>query len=281
MCSRDQSGRHICAATGCAIGRPFLVRGQERLAGRAARGDWSARGVTPDTRGIPAARRARLAEHWTRIGLMEHASVAAFARFTLHLLALGAPPDLILASQQATADETTHARCAFALASAYGARPVGPDALALDGAMDGFDLASFVTTLLCEGCIGETVAAIEAREALDHARDPAVRAILATVADDEQRHAELAWRTLAWLVGQGRAAPRIVNGVLARAMDDVAHARCADPTDADLLPHGIVSDSRRRELRRDALKRVIALCASALLDRVARRKSSKCVAGTS
>jgi hypothetical protein len=269
MCSSDPSGRHVCAKVSCAIGRPFLVRGEERLAGRAARDDWAARGITPDARDIPAHQRARLAEHWTRIGLMEHASVAAFARFTLHLLALGAPPELVLAAQGATAEETTHARLAFALASAYGGVPVGPDALALDGAMDGFDLESFVATLLHEGCIGETVAAIEAREALDRARDPAVREVLTTIARDEQRHAELAWRTLTWLVGQGRVSRSVVHCTLARALDDIAGALRAHPTDSDLVFHGIVGDAERRELRKSALERVITPCARALLDEAA------------
>jgi hypothetical protein len=281
MCSRDQSGRHLCSRNYCAIGRPFLVRGKERLAGRTARSDWAARSVAPDTRGIPAAQRARLAERWTCIGLMEHASIAAFARFTLHLLALGAPPELVLAAEAAIADETTHAQLAFALASAYGGAPVGPAALALDGAMDGFELASFVMTLLYEGCIGETVAAIEAREALDHACDPAVREVLAIIADDEQRHAELAWRTLAWLIGQGRVPRNIVNEVLARALDDVADARRTESTESDLLHHGIVGDGRRCKLRRAAIERVIAPCARALLEPVAKRRSSKCVASAS
>jgi hypothetical protein len=279
MCSREQSGRHICAATGCAIGRPFLVRGEERLAGRAARGDWAACGLTPDTRGIPAPVRARLAEHWTRIGLMEHASIAAFARFTLQLLALGAPPDLVLAAQQATADETKHARLAFAIAGSYGGAPVGPDALSIDGALDGFDLERFITTLLLEGCIGETIAAIEAQEALAHARDPVVREVLVTVAREEQRHAELAWRTLAWLVAQGRVARGLVDAVLARTRESAAVAGRADPKEGDLLAHGIVGESRRRELRADALERVIAPCAAALFAGAPKAVGPRCYFG--
>ncbi len=142
---------------------------------------------------------------------MEHASIAAFARFTLHLLAVGAPPDLVSLSQQAIGDETEHARLAFSLASAYAGEAVGPGALAIDGSLDGFDVIELVGTLLREGCIGETVAAIEARDALDGVRDAAVRGVLETIARDELRHAELAWRTLGWLVSSGRVSRALVR----------------------------------------------------------------------
>lgn len=66
------------------------------------------------------------ADFWTRVGLMEHASVAAFSRFSLQLMALGAPSDLLQKSHEAAADEIRHARDAFALAGHYAGRPVGP-----------------------------------------------------------------------------------------------------------------------------------------------------------
>jgi hypothetical protein len=270
MCSRANSGRHICASTGCVVGRPFLVRGEDRLAGLASRSDWVAHNVTADARELSAALRDRVADRWARVGLMEHASIAAFARFTLHLLALGAPPDLVLAAQQATVDETTHAGLAFALASAYGGAPIGPGALSIEGALDAFDIERFVATLLQEGCIGETLAAIEALEALGHARDPAVRQVLATIAADEQRHAELAWRTLAWLVAEGRVARSVVSAALIDVIERAAMAVGADAPDLDLRPYGILDDVGRRELRADALAHVIAPCARALLERVAR-----------
>jgi hypothetical protein len=48
--------------------------------------------------------------------------------------------------------------------------------------------------------VGETVAAAEAAEACEHARDSGVRQILATIAADERRHAELAWRFVGWAI---------------------------------------------------------------------------------
>ncbi len=68
-----------------------------------------ARGGSPE--------RAALGAAWLRNALMEHASVAALARFTLELLAVGAPADLIRDSNAAASDETRHAELCFALAA--------------------------------------------------------------------------------------------------------------------------------------------------------------------
>ena len=82
----------------------------------------------------------------------------------------------------AMADETLHARLAFGLAGAYAGEAIGPGRLAIDSCLDDRDLAAIIATVVHEGCVGETVAAIEAREAMDAARDPVVKDVLATIA---------------------------------------------------------------------------------------------------
>ncbi|MGH7434479.1 MAG: ferritin-like domain-containing protein, partial [Polyangiaceae bacterium] len=156
----------------CVTGRPFLVHGSERMAGCIVRPDWRA-DLAPDTRSCTDSQRSRAAAHWAKVGAMEHASIAAFARFTLHLLSLGAPAELVTLSQQAMGDETEHARLAYGLASSYADLPLGPGALAIHGSLDASTTDEIVATLLREGCIGETLAAIEARDALEHDLDPA------------------------------------------------------------------------------------------------------------
>lgn len=89
------------------------------------RADWSGEEAL-DVSGIPASEREAIARGWARAGLLEHASIAAFARFTLQLLALGAPPALVLDARAAIGDETEHARLCFTIASAYAGRPLGP-----------------------------------------------------------------------------------------------------------------------------------------------------------
>jgi hypothetical protein len=252
-CTRAASGQHLCGPQNCELGRPFLIRGEERLAGVEARRDWSAERIRPDL-DLTQSARAALAQGWTRIARMEHASIAAFARFTMQLMALGAPATLVRAAQTAMGDETEHALMAFALASAYGGAPVGPAALSIEGAIDGWDIAAFVATLLREGCIGETIAAIEAREGAEQAADPCVRAVLSTIARDELRHAELAWRTLAWLVSAG-----LVDRE--RLWEEFERAACERQTPwtdgEDLSKHGLATEARRAQLRQSALQTVI------------------------
>ena len=47
------------------------------------------------------------------------ASIAAFARFTMMLLAVGAPPELVVAAQRASIDEVAHARSSGPNCSGY------------------------------------------------------------------------------------------------------------------------------------------------------------------
>jgi hypothetical protein len=176
-----------------------------------ARGRRAARSWGPDIRmdtplvtHLPRALREELADAWLEDALLEHASIASFARLSLELLAVGAPADLCEATHRAALDEIRHAGLCFALAAAYRGEPVAPTALPITGDLR---LASSLTALAVstfqEGCVGETIAALVAEEQLARATDPAVRAALAVIAEDEARHAELAWRIVAWAVRAG------------------------------------------------------------------------------
>lgn len=262
-------------------GRPFLVDHAPRTAEAIRRADYAApTGVRLDD--IPADVRAALAAEWTRIGLMEHASVAAFARFALQLLGLGAPPELLEACQLAMADELRHTRIAFGLASAYAEAPLGPGALQLDGALaESSDdlLADVVMGTLVEGCIGETIAALDAREGAIHAADPHVQRALSEIATDEERHAGLAWRFLDWALTQR---PALASELLARARAQLAGApsrltaetwRETSSTEAALLEHGILPPHQKLELEALALEHVIVPCLAALASKHATASS--------
>jgi len=199
---------------------------------------------------------------------MEHASVAAFARFTLELLAFAAPAELVASASQAMADEVAHARGAFSLASRYRGQAVGPGPLSIEGSLAASDLEECVFTTFLEGCIGETVAALEAREALAHASEPAVCALLARIADDEARHAELAWRFLKWALPRcDRVLPGRLSRALASEIDaSPSPAPAAETLQAALRAHGVLTDAERSALRRSALRNAVAPCLRALLE---------------
>lgn len=183
-------------------GRPFLVEESARFAEVESRRDWFEATISPNLSGLSPLERAELAAHWSRLGQMEHASIAAFARFNLQLLALGAPADLVESCNQALVDETAHARLCFAFASAYAGTKLGPSKLDMSHCFEETTLLSVTQLVISEGCIGETVAALEALADAERATDPVVKAALFRIASDERNHAELAYRFVRWALEQ-------------------------------------------------------------------------------
>jgi len=192
----------------CYVGRTFFVdEGIVKAELRAGR-SWRA-GSVPEVSAMPAATRRALAEAWARDGLFEHASVASFSRFAMELLALGAPADLVRDTHAAAVDEVRHAELCLGLASAYFGESVEPAALPVPGPLViEANLATVAAEAVMEGCIGETVATVQALDALAAATDPAVREVLEVTVADETRHAELAWRFVAWAIDEGGAPVR-------------------------------------------------------------------------
>jgi hypothetical protein len=204
---------------------------------------------------------------------MEHASVASFARFTLDLLALGAPAALVLDAQDAGRDEIEHATACFAIASRYAGQNLGPGRLDVGGALPPVDLAEATRAAIVEGCIGETLSALLAEARLARAEDAEVRAALRRIANEEARHAELAWRFVGWAVTTGgdevrAAAGRAFDAALAtipQSWDAGLHGIASET----LRAHGLLDEAAAREVAEHAMKDVIAPCAAALTGGVA------------
>lgn len=98
---------------------------------------------------------------------------------------------------------------------------MGPAPFAI-GAVDVCsDLAAVAASAVIEGCVGETLAAVQAAEQLAAATDPAVRSALEEIVRDETRHAELAWRFVAWAVeAGGEPVRRSVAAAFVKANDE-------------------------------------------------------------
>ncbi len=261
---RSCQGRPIC-------GRPFLIQGSTRTATAEQSVHWL--NSTADRLGektattrqgstLDATGRQTLAAHWTQIGLMEHASVAAFARFSLQLISLGAPGDLVEASARAQLDEAKHTRLAFSLASKYRKTPIGPGRLAYSGALDDESWEQILVTTILEGCIGETRAALEASHSAAVCRDPEVEKVLRTIAHDEGSHAELAWKAVAWMLVERPDLKKLAQDTFSQGclveLDDRSRPM-------NLEDHGVLSSTALRACYDEATTRVILPCAEALL----------------
>ena len=186
----------------CDYGRPLVIDGAAQVAALVTRRGWTA------ARDAGLAQDGARAETWARIGLAEHASVASFHRFALELMALGAPASLLGLAHAAARDEVRHAELAFALASDFAGVEVGPGPLPLRGLALAGDLVAFAVATARDGCIAETLSALQMAEARDRATDARERAVLQGIAADEARHAALAWQALRWAIDRGGAPVR-------------------------------------------------------------------------
>ncbi|MFO0566379.1 MAG: ferritin-like domain-containing protein [Polyangiaceae bacterium] len=252
-------GHRSCQPDGCAgLGRPFLVNGVARLAPVATRSDFASLD-RPSLDDLDDSERAALAEHWTRVGLMEHASVAAFARFTLQLLGLGAPAELVRDASAAQADETRHAELAFAFASAYAGLRLGPGALDLSGALAPLERRRLLSDVVREGCIGETLAAVEADFLSEHVLCPVVRAALGQIALEETRHAGLAWQFVNWLLDTEPELRAFAVSELGHGIDELRLAVLPDAQPGSERRHalGMLDDRERLLMRKETAERVL------------------------
>lgn len=226
--------------------------------------EWLAPGIA-----LSAVQAARAAHAWAEDALHEHASVAAFARLALDLLALGAPPDLVERAHVAASDEIRHAKTAFAIAAALG-EPRTPGRMPIGrGPSSDVTLTRLATETFVEGCVGESIAAMELAEASRRCLSPPIAAALARMAEDEASHAELAWRIVDWALREGG---REVANALAEAQRALATPDATAAT-VDLTAVGILGPDDRMAIARATLRDVIAPSADQLLDRARHRET--------
>lgn len=270
------TGNECCyvIAGGCAVGRPFIVQGEARRAGLVARADWrggSGVGGGPDVSLIDPQTRRALADVYAEDALTEHASIASFARFVLECLALGAPADIVHEAARALADEIAHAEQSFALASAYAGASLGPSGLDVSGALgEALTLRESAVRTLREGCIAETVSAALIHAAAEAAEDACTKATLSRVAEDERRHAVLAWRFVSWAVRrEGEPLLAMLRAEVQRAREHVGFGAFTELRgEARVMrAHGYLPENERRTVAAHTLDEVVLPAARALEQR--------------
>jgi len=152
---------------------------------------------------------AGLADQWRENGKTEHASVAAFARLTLDLMALGAPPSLIAAANQDALDEIRHAELCFSLARTLDGQGVSPAPFP-EAQRAGtlpptrpLALATLAVDSLIDGALHEGVSARIIAALARRCEMPGVRAMLREIAADEGRHSAHGWAVVQWCLDTG------------------------------------------------------------------------------
>jgi hypothetical protein len=254
--------------SGSCCGRPFVVHGEARLPVVVSRSDWLQSVPAASTELDAAARRA-LMEEWLADARLEHASIASFSRFLLELLSLGAPATFVEHTQRALAEEIAHTRLCFGLASKYAERPLGPGALDIADGVAATNLAEVAARAVIEGCVGETIAALQAEAELEQATETDVRHALEIIRSDEAAHAELAWSFVRWAVDQGDESVLVAVRRAFAAAERSLRAERAEPgrvIDRRLLhAHGRLTPAERLACHLEAFDSVIAPCRDTLL----------------
>jgi hypothetical protein len=238
----------IAFAASVKCGRPLRVRGRRVVTPIRRDASWNAplriSPVAPDEARV-------LAEIWREEAQAEHAAIAAFSKVSLELLALGAPPDLVVRANRAAIQEVEHARLCFAVASAYSGAPIGPAPLpkALEG--DTVDLFRVGREALLDGCLREGLAAEVARRGAERARDPEIARVIRLQAKEEAQHAAFGWLIVEWCLDEGGEPMR---RMLVASLRDAAFPRCDDlpehghlgRSEVEPLFAALIADARAR-----------------------------------
>jgi hypothetical protein len=254
-------------------GRPLrTILGDAVLAPLASSFAWACAGsaspeALPFAGALSDELRCRLGALWAQRAAAEHASVAEFARLANTLLALRAPHSLVRGAHAAAQDEVGHAADAYALASALTGSAQGPARLPLSLARPSpRSRAELVAQTVLEGCIGETLASVEARASANRASCGATRGAFERVAAEEADHAVLAFEVVSWAIATASEAER--DGIrsslreLVLLVDRLAGAELAPALDAPSADSELCAFG---ELTPDEKRRAHALAARELL----------------
>jgi hypothetical protein len=197
-------------------GRRLRIRGRDRMAKTQNGEGWTKNLIIHELLARPD--RRLLAEAWAQNARAEHASIAAFSRLSLQLMALGAPPYLLAMTHQAALDEVRHAESAFSLASLLAGTPIRPAPFP-DILIDQSGTVERVTLAidsLTDGCIGEGIAARTLKLAAERVASPALHQVLKRTAEDEAQHQLLAWEIVTWLMGSSPEIRRALEAAIHR-----------------------------------------------------------------
>ncbi|HWB81725.1 MAG TPA: ferritin-like domain-containing protein, partial [Nannocystaceae bacterium] len=134
----------------------------------------------------------------------------------------------------AASDEREHAQLFFAFARAHGELR-GPGPLDITGALADTDAIAIVVATVREGCIAETISAMQLQRAASFASDPERRAALERVLAQELEHVDLAWSFVAWAYARGDESLRAaVTAAFADAERCIPRGPDVDPSAAEL-----------------------------------------------
>jgi hypothetical protein len=193
---------------------------------------------------------SELGDYFARAAHLESASVHAFRALVDELQALGAPASLVKMAGRSAEDEVRHARATRRLARRFGG--VAPRVRVRRPARRA--LLEIAIENAVEGCVRETFGAMVASWQAANAVDARIRRSMARIAEDETRHAALAWALARWIEPKLDEAGRArVARARARAVKDLLREAESPPATTLVstagLPNERVAKALASELR--------------------------------
>ena len=247
-----------------AVGRPFFVDGEKRVAPLSAMDSWVSQRSTSFE--MDAELRKEVIAHWKKAAQEEHASIASFSRLTMQLMSIGAPPALISSSIRAQGDELSHAKACLHVVSLLSGTAYGFDSLEIAGHTTKEPTKRQVLMdSIIEGCVNETLAAAEAAYLAENAVHPKIRKVLAAIAKDEEQHAALGWGIVAWILKEDPSLVSTAQEVFAQVAQQW-EARLVHLRGEERIAYGELSLEKARQLHKYIWSDVILPCAESLTD---------------
>lgn len=125
----------------------------------------------------------------------------------------------------------------------------GPLPISAQSITQSLTLQASAVAAALDGCLNETIAALEAGAAADGTIHEALKLVLEETARDEQNHAELAWEYVAWAIATGgRPVREAIKAAAERAMDEL-EAEPAPAAGTTPKGWGVLDPSERHQLR--------------------------------
>jgi len=252
-------------------GRPFVVDGRYRATtswiGKKEESNANTAWSIDQVPGIltNSSLNQEIALEFSNQGEGEHASVASFARHTLQLMSMGAPATLLTGSQKAALDEIRHARMCYGIAKSFLEAKIQPNTLNIDGSVKTMRKSEIIQSVITEGCIGETVAAVRAQLSAHYAKEQRVKDILEEIAADETNHSQLAWNTVQWAINRFPELRVIAEETFKAPLDRPTNMANGSPTDycydcekeSALHDHGLLLDTDKDTTENLGIQNVI------------------------
>ena len=254
-----------------ALGRPFTVDGKSYVT--TSRGDDSELETSWTNKKLEASfpntsYDQGIGLRWIESAEAEHASIASFARHTLQLLSLNVPSNLLISSQEAAIDEVRHRETSYGVANAILKTNIRPDVFDVQQVLEELSSDDIIKSIVQEGCIEETISAIQLNMAANLASHPLLKKYMLKIAQEEANHAQLAWNTIQWLSEKHSRSKKwaektfptelkYFDGVESARSSVIDTPRCEDETKDNILQNfGILGNDNAMKARQFRLEEI-------------------------